>query len=204
MATEPVGHTEIKVDTINEQTATNGVTVDSVIIKDSTVTLPDATAPGTPTTGFVLYSDTSDGVLKTKSDGGTVSKLVSEGWTSWSPTFDGANGLTLSGTPTVSEGAYRVSDSLDGDPICHFYILASVTTSVAGGSLKMTLPVATSIPDETFIGSGHRRSGGWTTRDLLICHKQSTEIFCEAEAGDTWAASTTYSTVSITGHYRVS
>lgn len=204
MATEPVGHTEIKADTVSEKTTDEGVTLDSVILKDGTVTVPDVTAPGTPSTGYVIYSDTSDGVLKAKGDTGVVSRLVATGWTSWVPTFAGSNGLTLTGTPTISEAAYRLVDGHDGDPMCEFYILASVAVNVSGGSLRMTLPVATSIPNETQVGVGHRRTGGWATREALICHKQPGEIFCEAENGSAWAASTTYGTVTISGKYRVS
>jgi hypothetical protein len=132
-----------------------------------------------------------------------IEALSASAWTSWSPTYGGANGLTLTGTPTTTEAYYREIEAASGETTCEFYLLASVTTNASGGSLKVSLPVATSITNETQVGVGHRRSGGWTTRQALICAKQGTNIFCEAEGGTAWSASTTYGTVTIFGQYRV-
>ena len=123
-------------------------------------------------------------------------------WTTWSPTYSGGNGLTLTGTPTTTEAEYREITDSNGDTTVEFFILASVVVNASGGSLKISLPVSTSLTNEMQIGVGHRRSGGWSTRQALICHKQNTDMFCEAESGTAWSASTTYVTVTVFGQYK--
>lgn len=125
------------------------------------------------------------------------------GWTAWSPAFSGGNGVTLSGGSSTTEAAYVRMPTPGGDDWLEFYGLFSILINASGGSVTLTLPAATSIPNNTYIGSGQRSTGSWATRDQLIVMKQGSVMFLEAEAGDPWASSTTY-LVGVQGKMRVS
>lgn len=123
-------------------------------------------------------------------------------WLTWAPTRGGANSMTITSS-SITQAAYRLVKDAAGEKTCEYYGLFSVTVNAAGGSLTLVLPVTTSIPDNTYIGSGQRSTGGWTTRRQLIVMKQSGSMYVEADAGATWAAGTTY-LVGVCGSYRVS
>lgn len=65
--------TDFKTDTIAEASASTGVTVDGVLLKDGYIKLVEQSAPGTPASGYgILYIDSADSKLKFKNDAGTI------------------------------------------------------------------------------------------------------------------------------------
>lgn len=125
-----------------------------------------------------------------------------EGWTSWSPTFSGGNGVTLSSGSSITEAAYCRIPTPSGDDLCSFFGQFSVNINSSGGSVTLSLPVGTTIANNTYIATGQRSTGSWTTRRQLIALKQGSVMFLEADAGVAWSSSTTY-LVTVCGHYRI-
>lgn len=149
MATEPVGHTEIRANTVAEKTNDTGVTVDSALIKDGTVNFADVSAPTTPSSGFTVYSDSGDSVLKTKDASGNVlevrppvsyKQVIENGTTRSTSASAGAviAGMELTVTVPANslvecEGFANISVPTDISRAVSLWITEDATTGSSGG-----------------------------------------------------------------------
>jgi hypothetical protein len=111
----------ITTDTINENTAANGITIDGLNIKDSKLTTADSVVTANYTDGSVLpeHLVTSSG--------------TSWAWQTWAPTY--AN-ITVGGGTLVAR--YNI---IGKTVFCEWNLLCNVGTTSVGSSITISLPV---------------------------------------------------------------
>lgn len=187
---------EIKVDTISERTASAGVTVDGVIIKDNAVTTPSGIVTDTLSERTAASGVTVDGVImkdnSVTTPSGIITDTLSERTTASGVTVDGVimkdNTVeTPSGiiTDTISERTAASGVTLDG-----VLLKDSGLTIPSGGTLTVASGGATSIDAvinaTSFVGLGAILQFGYASK---------TSIYSRTGSG--WAAVTGLS-VSLT------
>lgn len=110
----------LSVDTISEYSAANGVSVDSVLLKDGYLRLKEVSAPTNSATFSAIYHDSGDDTLKYKQNDNTARTIVNtdqtqtlSGKTLSSPAFSGtiASNLTHSGTYSQTNTTEATSSS---------------------------------------------------------------------------------------------